>query len=110
MSFYLRPLVNDLMWEKVVGSALSPVVTEWHLAGYRLAKMDDDDHKILVAEFDGRMMFVALLIDEHPTLARQLCVSGPTITVHRRKVLIGRAYGPITESDYENLCNFAQKP
>lgn len=111
MSFALRPWVNDLKWEKVIEHAASPVVTEWHSTAERLTPMDDDDHKILIADFDDRMMFVALRIDEHPTLVKQLGIHGPTITVHRRKALIGRIYGPISESDYENLCNFAyQKP
>lgn len=109
MSFGLRPWVTDRKWDKIVEDAESPVVTEWHLTGERLTTMDADDHRILLAEFDDRVMFVAMRIDEHPALSKQLSIFGPTITVHRRKVLIGRAYGPITESDYENLCNFAHR-
>lgn len=101
----LRPWVTDENWGKVLTVAASPVITEWHATGEDFTLMDADDHKSLLLEFEDRVVFVAVRVDENPTLARANRIHGSWLTVHRRGVLVGRLYAPIAESDYENACN-----
>lgn len=81
----LRPWVTDEMWRKVIGVAASPVVTEWHVAGSILVGFDSDAHRELIATFDDRIIFLAVLAEENPTPALE-CVGSvrPAITIHRR--------------------------
>jgi thioredoxin-like negative regulator of GroEL len=98
------PTVTDEMLEKVVEAAASPVFLTFFEAdsapNARLRKRVEH----IADEFDDRVIFLAINVDENPTAAQAHSVEGgPVIVVLKRGREVGRAAGDIVRESIEEL-------
>ena len=98
------PIVTDEMLEKVADAAASPVFIAFVESGstesvrlrYRVESIAD--------EFDDRVIFLCLNVDENPTPAKTLSIlECPSIVILKRGRVVGRATGDITRESLEEL-------
>ena len=98
------PTVTDEMLEKVIEAAASPVFLVFFQAdsapSARLRRRVEN----VADEFDDRVIFLALNVDENPTIAQTHGVEEcPLILVVKRGREVGRVPGDIARESIEEL-------
>lgn len=98
------PTVTDEMLEKVVDAAASPVFVVFCEAGSINSARLRWRVESIADEFDDRVIFLCLSIDENPTPAKGYALEdGPGVVVLKRGRVVGRATGEVTPETIEDL-------
>ncbi len=98
------PTVTDEMLEKVLEAAASPVFLVFFEAESAPSARLRRRVESVADEFDDRVIFLALNVDENPTPARTHGVEeAPTVVTLKRGREVGRAVGDVGREAIEEI-------
>ena len=100
------PTITDEMFEKVVGTAASPVVVFFEVAGSAPCAKARKELEVLSEEYDDRVIFIRISVDENPIVCGKQGIEAPNcpaVVAYKRKKVIGSLKGTVDTAELDKL-------